>query len=94
MLVSCTPDGFGALTKRLSNTACLALNPGFWAVSQVSEMYSLWVLSAVALTALAARLSRDPSERLWPAFYQRLVTASMRLAARFAPKAKAVEVTE
>jgi len=36
----------------------------------------------------------DAMQRLWPAFYQRLVTASMRLAARFAPKAKAVEVTE
>ncbi|MCM2305787.1 MAG: DUF2723 domain-containing protein, partial [Elusimicrobia bacterium] len=65
---------FAALRPRLGRfaalaaAACLALNPGFWAVSQVSEMYSLWVLSAVALTALAARLSRDPSERLWPAF--------------------------
>jgi len=28
----------------------------------------------------------DGMQRLWPAFYQRLVTASMRLAARFAPK--------
>ncbi|CAN7551999.1 SDR family NAD(P)-dependent oxidoreductase [Pseudomonas sp. LjRoot71] len=28
----------------------------------------------------------DSMQRLWPAFYQRLVTASMRLAARFAPK--------
>jgi len=27
----------------------------------------------------------DGMQRLWPAFYQRLVTASMRLAARFAP---------
>jgi NAD(P)-dependent dehydrogenase (short-subunit alcohol dehydrogenase family) len=31
----------------------------------------------------------DGMQRLWPAFYQRLVTASMRLAARFAPKGKA-----
>lgn len=30
----------------------------------------------------------DGMQRLWPAFYQRLVTASMRLAARFAPKGK------
>ena len=52
----------------LAAALCLAFNPGFWAVSQVSEMYSLWVLSAVALVALAARLSEDPSERLWPAF--------------------------
>lgn len=28
----------------------------------------------------------DGMQRLWPAIYQRLVTASMRLAARFAPK--------
>jgi tetratricopeptide (TPR) repeat protein len=47
---------------------CLAFNPSFWAVSQVSEMYSLWVLSAVALIALAERLSEDRSERLWPVF--------------------------
>ena len=52
----------------LAAAVCLALNPGFWAVSQVSEMYSLWVLSAVALVALAERLSRDRSELLWPAF--------------------------
>lgn len=52
----------------LAAAAGLALNPGFWAVSQVSEMYSLWILSAVGLIALAGRLSRDPSERLWPAF--------------------------
>jgi len=31
----------------------------------------------------------DGMQRLWPAFYQRLVTFSMGLAARFAPKAKA-----
>jgi NAD(P)-dependent dehydrogenase (short-subunit alcohol dehydrogenase family) len=31
----------------------------------------------------------DGMQRLWPAFYQRLVTASMGLAARFAPKGKA-----
>jgi tetratricopeptide (TPR) repeat protein len=55
---------FAALAAAL----CLAFNPSFWAVSQVSEMYSLWVLSAIALIALAARLSEDPSERLWPAF--------------------------
>lgn len=34
----------------------------------------------------------DAMQRLWPAFYQRLVTAAMGLAARFAPKAKVVEV--
>lgn len=52
----------------LAAALCLAFNPGFWAVSQVSEMYSLWVLSAVALIALAGRLCEDSSERLWPAF--------------------------
>ncbi len=52
----------------LAAAACLALNPSFWAVSQVSEMYSLWVLGAVGLIALAERLSEDPAERLWPAF--------------------------
>ncbi len=52
----------------LAAAAVLALNPSFWAVSQVSEMYSLWILGAVALIALAERLSEDGSERLWPAF--------------------------
>ncbi|MDP3541093.1 MAG: DUF2723 domain-containing protein [Elusimicrobiota bacterium] len=52
----------------LAAAACLAFNPAFWAVSQVSEMYSLWLLSAVALVALAGRLPDDRSERLWPAF--------------------------
>lgn len=55
----------------LAAAFCLALNPLFWAASQVSEMYSLWVLSAVALVALAGRLSEDQdarSARLWPAF--------------------------
>ncbi|MDD5305089.1 MAG: DUF2723 domain-containing protein [Elusimicrobia bacterium] len=56
------------LLAALAAAACLAFNPGFWAVSQVSEMYSLWVLSAVGLVALAERLSDDRSERLWPAF--------------------------
>lgn len=64
---------FAALRRRghaaaLAAAACLAFNPSFWAVSQVSEMYSLWVLSAVVLIALAGRLSEDASERLWPAF--------------------------
>jgi hypothetical protein len=31
-------------------------------------------------------------QRLLPAFYQRLVTASMRLAARFAPKGSSKKV--
>ncbi len=52
----------------LAAAACLAFNPSFWAVSQVAEMYSLWVLGAVALIALSERLSEGASERLWPAF--------------------------
>ena len=65
---------FSALRARRGGFAAfaaagaLALNPSFWAVSQVSEMYSLWVLLAVGLVALAERLSEDPTERLWPAF--------------------------
>lgn len=52
----------------LAAAACLAFNPVFWAASQVSEMYSLWILSAVALVALAGRLSEDRAGRLWPVF--------------------------
>ncbi len=46
--------------------AALALNPAFWAASQVSEMYSLWVLSAVAVIAAAERAAGDA--RLWAGF--------------------------
>jgi tetratricopeptide (TPR) repeat protein len=65
---------FAVLRRRRSSSSavavafCLALNPSFWSVSQVSEMYSLWVLGAVAVIALADRLSEDSSERLWPFF--------------------------
>ena len=52
----------------LAAAFCLAFNPTFWAVTQVSEMYSLWVLAAIALVALAERLSEDSSQRLWPVF--------------------------
>jgi len=52
----------------LTAAVCLALNPSFWAVSQVSEMYSLWILGGVAVIALAQTLSEDGTERLWPAF--------------------------
>jgi tetratricopeptide (TPR) repeat protein len=67
LLFSVLRPRFGRLAAAAA-AACLAFNPGFWAVAQVSEMYSLWVLSAVGLIALAGRLSADPSERLWPAF--------------------------
>lgn len=56
------------LWAALAAALCLAFNPSFWAVSQVSEMYSLWILSAVALLALAERLAEDRTERLWPGF--------------------------
>lgn len=52
----------------LAGAAWLALNPAFWAVSQVSEMYSLWVLSAAVLMILAQESGEDASERLWPGF--------------------------
>lgn len=52
----------------LAAAAALALNPTFWAVSQVSEMYSLWILGAVALIAMAVYLGESGDERLWPGF--------------------------
>jgi tetratricopeptide (TPR) repeat protein len=52
----------------LAAAAWLAFNSAFWTVSSVSEMYSLWILCAVALMALALAASEDHSERLWPAF--------------------------
>ncbi|MEK7389631.1 MAG: DUF2723 domain-containing protein [Elusimicrobiota bacterium] len=62
----CRPK-YGRVTA-LAAALCLALNPVFWMVSQVSEMYSLWVFSAVAMISLSERLSQDRSERLWPAY--------------------------
>lgn len=52
----------------LAAAAWLAFNAAFWTVSQVSEMYSLWILCAVALMALAQAASEAEGERLWPAF--------------------------
>lgn len=52
----------------LAAAAWLALNADFWTVSQVSEMYSLWVLGAVALMVAAQACAEDPTERLWPGF--------------------------
>lgn len=52
----------------LAAAAWLAFNGVYWTVSQVSEMYSLWALSAVALMAAALAASDDPDERLWPGF--------------------------
>ena len=52
----------------LAAAAWLAFNAAFWTVSQVSEMYSLWILCAVALMAAALTASEKDDERLWPAF--------------------------
>lgn len=52
----------------LAGAAFLAFDPAFWTVSQVSEMYSLWVLAAVALLIVAHEAGEDDRERLWPGF--------------------------
>lgn len=52
----------------LAAAAWLAGNASFWAVSQVSEMYALWVLGAVGLMAAAQAAAEDAGERLWPGF--------------------------
>ncbi len=63
---------FSELRRRLGTFPALfgafllACNPRAIAVGQVSEMYALWVLTAVALLALAWRVA-DGEERLWPA---------------------------
>jgi len=51
----------------LAAAAWLAFNAAFWTVSQVSEMYSAWILCAVALMAAAQAASEAEGERLWPA---------------------------
>ncbi len=56
------------LFPALAAAAWLAFNAAFWTVSQVSEMYSLWILCAIALMALALTASEEKDERLWPAF--------------------------
>ncbi|MFI5347262.1 MAG: protein O-mannosyl-transferase family [Elusimicrobiota bacterium] len=52
----------------LAAAAWLAFNAEYWTVSQVSEMYAVWMLCAVALMALALAASETADERLWPAF--------------------------
>ena len=49
----------------LSAALLLGLNATFWSVVQVQEMYSLWVLCAVALMGQAWRLGEGYSERRW-----------------------------
>jgi tetratricopeptide (TPR) repeat protein len=56
------------LFPAVAAAAWLAFNGVFWTVSQVSEMYSLWALCAVALMTAALAASEDASERLWPGF--------------------------
>lgn len=51
----------------LAGALLLACDPRAVAVGQVSEMYAPWVLSAVAVLALARR-SAEGQARLWPAF--------------------------
>ena len=55
------PAGLGA-------AALLGFNATFWSVAQVQEMYSLWVLAAIGLMALALRLRERYSQRLWRGF--------------------------
>lgn len=46
----------------------LGLNATFWSVVQVQEMYSLWILFAVALMGAAWSLSEGYGERRWLGF--------------------------
>jgi len=52
----------------LAGAAFLAFDPAFWTVSQVSEMYSLWILAAVGLLVVAHEACEDGGQRLWPGF--------------------------
>lgn len=56
------------LLPALAAAAWLAFNAAFWTVSQVSEMYSAWILCAVALMVAAQAAAEAEGERLWPAF--------------------------
>ncbi|MBI5210822.1 MAG: DUF2723 domain-containing protein [Elusimicrobia bacterium] len=58
---------WGALAG-LGGAAALGFSPVFWSVCLVTEMYSLWVLGAVALVALAWRLRDRHDRRLWLGF--------------------------
>lgn len=46
----------------------LGLDPTYWSIVQVQEMYSLWVLGAALLMGLAWELHDAPTEKLWLAF--------------------------
>lgn len=46
----------------------LGLNPTFWSVAQVQEMYSVWILSAASLVWLAAHVNGAYSEKKWLGF--------------------------
>jgi tetratricopeptide (TPR) repeat protein len=56
------------LWPALAAAGWLAFNAAFWTVSQVSEMYSLWILCAIGLMLAAGAVSEAGGERLWPAF--------------------------
>ncbi len=49
----------------LGAAALLALNPTFWSVALVPEMYSLWMLGAACLLGLAWRVREYGAGRLW-----------------------------
>ncbi len=52
----------------LGGALLLGLNGTFWSVALVSEMYTLWILGAAALLALALRLKDRYDNRVWLAF--------------------------
>ncbi|MBI5239508.1 MAG: DUF2723 domain-containing protein [Elusimicrobia bacterium] len=52
----------------VSAVLLLGLNATFWSVVQVQEMYSLWVLCAVALMGEAWSLAEGYGERRWLSF--------------------------
>ncbi|HVA66863.1 MAG TPA: DUF2723 domain-containing protein [Elusimicrobiota bacterium] len=58
---------FGAIAA-LGAALLLGPNSDFWAVSQVQEMYSLSILLAVILIALALSLGRAYREKVWLGF--------------------------
>ncbi|HVC09353.1 MAG TPA: DUF2723 domain-containing protein [Elusimicrobiota bacterium] len=61
-------ESFFGLWGALGAALLLALNSDFWAVSQVQEMYSLSILLAVILLALALKLGKSYREKVWLGF--------------------------
>ncbi|MBI4678058.1 MAG: DUF2723 domain-containing protein [Elusimicrobia bacterium] len=56
------------VVSALGAAILLGLNPTYWSVCMVPEMYSLWMLASVAVLALAWRLREGYGERLWLGF--------------------------